>query len=156
MKNKIMSLTIISVLALALIVSLLGTQSGFKPVLAAAPTPVVYANNSGLVNPAVVAFLNVRRLTADTKSCVDLKNYSKLDTQYVIDQGTVNTVTLTLLYSNVSIAGPYVTGPAIVTANAADASTVMLQLPMFGRYGCVFADLTNANPITITTIAVAK
>ena len=46
-------------------------------------------------------------------------------------------------------------GADFVTSNAADAGD-MVQVQAFGRYLCAKADVTNANPVTVTLYVLAK
>ena len=76
-----------------------------------------------------------------------------LDIQWIIDQGTTNTATLKLQYSNDN--SNWSDGPALVTNNVADADG-MVQASNLGRYTRVYATLGNTNTITLTVKAVAK
>jgi len=82
-----------------------------------------------------------------------LMNYEALDLHYVIDQGTTNTVTIKLQYSNDG--SNWADGAAIVSANVADANE-MVQKYNVGAYTRLYATLANSNPITITVIGLAK
>jgi len=75
------------------------------------------------------------------------------DVQYVIDQGTTNTATLTIQWSNDNT--NWSDGPALVSNNVADADG-MVQVANMGRYTRVASTLGNTNTITITVKAVAK
>lgn len=119
----------------------------------AVPTPV------SVTRPAGDGFITVSPWAAEvidedtTSSCYDVARFSVVDVLYSIDQGTVNTVTLT---SKWSIDGTtLVDGVNIVASNAADA-TDMAQLQVFGRYFCVLANVTNSNDLTVTVQAIAK
>jgi hypothetical protein len=46
-------------------------------------------------------------------------------------------------------------GPDVVTANAADTAG-MQQFPAFGRFTCMFLDVANSNPVSITLNAIGK
>lgn len=117
----------------------------------AAPTPITYNNTNG--GARLAPFFQAVGVIADTRVCFDLQDYDLVDLQYVIDQGTVNTVTLTMQYSNNN--ANFSSGAAVVSANAADADNLN-QFHLFGRYNCVFADVTNTNPVTITVLGVVK
>jgi len=82
-----------------------------------------------------------------------LANYEALDLHYVIDQGTVNTATLKLQYSNDG--SNWADGADVVAANAADANE-MVQHYNVGAYTRLYATVSNANPVTVTVIGLAK
>ena len=81
--------------------------------------------------------------------------YLVSDMEFVIDQGTTNTVTLSLLHTNDTGDSNYTTGQAIVTANAADADDLN-RFDLYGAYTCVQIDVANANTITWTVTALAR
>lgn len=117
-----------------------------------APTPISqYPTNP---EPRMVSFWSAASLTADARStCFDLSGYNTLDVHYILDQGTTNTATVNLQFSN--IPGSYVSGVAMVTANAADA-TDLKEFNLFGGRTCLFADVTNTNPLSVTVVGLAK
>lgn len=144
--------SVAAVLVLLFVGSLLPAMPAVNGAPAAAVlTPV--SNDNASLGARVATWANVEVFTADDTSCFELGNYDVIDLQYVIDQGTVNTTTITQQYSNDNVT--MVDGAAVVTANAADANG-MAQYALFGRYGCMKIDVANANPITITLIGVAK
>ena len=121
-----------------------------------APTPVAAVQRAA--NPEFPAFFTNKVLTADTRSsCFEVPDYSVIDLQYNIDQTlvetTANTTTLTIQFSNDLVT--FVDGLNAVADNAADASG-MVQLQLFGRHTCVYANVTNTNPITLTVNGVVK
>ncbi|APU89206.1 hypothetical protein Rctr71_096 [Virus Rctr71] len=119
-----------------------------SPVLAAV-TPVSNVDRG----PAqLVQFFN-GSITADTRVCHDLMNYNVIDLHIMIDQGTTNTVTLKSQIANWE--GDYVDETTLVNANTADA-TSFTQAPLYGRYNCVYADVTNTNPLGLKVFGVAK
>lgn len=117
-----------------------------------APTPIAqYPTNP---QPRLVSFWSAASLTADARStCFDLSGYNTLDLQYILDQGTTNTTTVNLQFSN--IPGSYVSGVAVVTANAADA-TDLKEFNLFGGRTCLYADVTNSNSLSVTVVGLAK
>ena len=121
-----------------------------------APTPVAAVQRAA--NPEFPVFFTNKVLTADTRSsCFEVPDYAVVDLQYLIDQtavaGAPNTTTLTLQFSNDLVT--YVDSVAAVTDNAADASG-MVQLQLFGRHTCVYANVSNTLPVTITVNGVVK
>ena len=123
---------------------------------AAAPTPVAAVQRSPA--PEFPMFFRTKVITDDTRSdCFEVPDYAVVDLQYLIDQtavaGAPNTTTLTLQFSNDLVT--YVDSVAAVTDNAADASG-MVQLQLFGRHTCVYANVTNTNPVTLTVNGVVK
>ena len=94
-------------------------------------------------------------VTTDTRgTCFDEAGYAYIDTHYKIDQTTTNTVTLTLQHA-VDTAISYETLDTVVSANAADADA-MVQSLMWGRFLCLYADVTNTNTVTITARALVR
>ena len=71
----------------------------------------------------------------------------------MLDQTNVNTVTLTLQFSNDG--ENWTDGAALATSNAADAA-LLQQVNVFGKYARVYANVTNSNPLTVTVIGVLK
>jgi hypothetical protein len=121
-----------------------------------APTPVAAVQRSP--SPEFPAFFNAKVLTADTRSsCFEVPDYAVVDLQYTVDQTLVdlapNTTTLTLQWSNDNVS--YVNGLAVATNNITD-TTDLQQYQLFGRYACVYADVTNTNPVTFTVLGVVK
>ncbi|MCL4863382.1 MAG: hypothetical protein KJZ93_28520 [Caldilineaceae bacterium] len=119
---------------------------------AAAPTPITqYPRNPA---PRVANFWQApTALTADARTCVNVDGFNVLDLHYIIDQGTVNTTTVTLQFSNID--GAYVSGPAVVSANTADTAD-MKQFQVYGRWACLHVDVSNSNPWTITAVGLVK
>jgi hypothetical protein len=121
-----------------------------------APTPVAAVQRSPA--PEFPTFFNAKVLTADTRSsCFEVPDYAVVDLQYTFDQTFVdlapNTTTLTLQWSNDNV--NYVNGLAVVTNNITD-TTDLQQYQLFGRHACVYADVTNTNPVTLTVLGVVK
>lgn len=146
-------LTIITVL---IAVTLLLDYQFSGPVEAApalAPTPVAGINVASDL-PKVLRFVEATAITVDTRYCQPAAQGDFIDLQWIIDQGaSVNTTTVTLDYSNIS--GTYETGPTVVSANAADAND-LAQYALFGANACVYFNVTNSNPVTVTAVGVAK
>ncbi len=130
--------------------------SGTQAAPAAAPTPVAAVQRSPA--PEFPQFFRTKVITEDTRSdCFEVPDYAVVDLQYLIDQtavaGAPNTTTLTLQFTNDLVT--YVDGVNVVAANAADASD-MQQFQLFGRHTCVYANVTNSNPVTVTALGVVK
>lgn len=120
----------------------------------AAITPVVVYGAGG--DNFKVTFFD-GNVTADTRQCFDLSVYKVVDLQYIIDQGTVNTTTLKLQWSNQGMAttSNYEDEATLVSANVADAHAGN-QYRLSGTFNCVFADVSNANPLSLKVYGVAK
>ena len=121
-----------------------------------APTPVAAVQRAA--NPEFPAFFTNKVLTADTRSsCFEVPDYAVVDLQYIVDQTLVdlaaNTTTLTLQWSNDNI--NFVNGLAVATNNVTDTNDLQ-QFQLFGRHACVYADVTNTNPVTVTALGVVK
>lgn len=121
-----------------------------------APTPVAAVQRSPA--PEFPTFFNAKVLTEDTRSsCFEVPDYAVVDLQYIVDQTLValapNTTTLTLQWSNDN--SNYVNGLAVATNNITDTNDLQ-QFQLFGRHACVYADVTNTNPVTVTVLGVVK
>jgi hypothetical protein len=157
MKTFFPALVVALVLFAAILsgLSIAGSPATAAP--AAAPTPVS-VTRPGSGDFAVVTLFNAVPMTADTtSSCFDIGKFSLADVQYTIDQtlkdSIMNTTTLTTKWS--VDGGTLVSGVNVVASNVADA-TDMQQVATFGRYFCLLADVSNANPVTVTARAIAK
>jgi hypothetical protein len=141
------------VVVLALLFGLMGMpQAGMvQAAPAAIPTPVSVTPGNGA--PQVAPFWQATALTASGAGAEAIIAGEKVDLQWVIDQATVNTVTLKLQFSNDST--NWVDGATFVTNNAADAGD-MQQYAVFGRYLRAYATVVNTNPVTVTVIGVVK
>ncbi len=150
---------VIAVVLLALLLVPLGTASATIPQPLAIPTPVTAPAHSTAPNaPEFPLFFNAKPLAADTRSsCFEVPEYSAIDLQWLIDQTivdtTANTITLKLQYSNDNL--NYVDGASFVSANVADAGD-MQQYNLFGRYTCIYADVSNTQTVTVTVIGTVK
>lgn len=150
---------IIALMAIALLVG--SYLPGYTPVSgapAAVPTPITQAPFNP--SPRIAEFFAPGgTITADTRACANSAGYSTLDLHYIIDQTTVNTVTLTIEYSLIrsgyTDALLYPDGVAIVAANAADAAD-MKQFHVFGDRTCINADVTNSNSLGIAGVGEFK
>lgn len=116
----------------------------------AAPTPVTFSGASGANSK--VTFFN-GNVTADTRICFDLSGYNKIDLQYLLDQGTVNTTTVKLQWSNDN--ANFLDTATVASANVADTSNGQQYL-LFGQYNCIFVDVANTNPLGTKVFGVAK
>jgi len=131
-------------------------SSGTQAAPAAAPTPVAAVQRSQA--PEFPVFFSAKVLTEDTRSsCFEVPDYSVVDLQYIVDQTLValapNTTTLTLQWSNDN--ANYVNGLAVATNNITDTNDLQ-QFQLFGRHACVYVDVTNTNPVTLTVLGVVK
>lgn len=154
---------VISIVAIAVLVALLAPLHYGKPATAApaaapafAPTPVAGVVRGGNASPPKYGvFLGgTTVITADMRTgCIPTSGYDLVDLQWKMDQGTPNTTTLTLHYTNDQVT--FDVGPAIVAANAADAND-MQQFALFGRFVCVDVNATNSNGFTPTITGLFK
>lgn len=157
-KQSIAWTVIIGATLLALLVLSFGMPQSSTAAPAAAPTPVSVTLPRGPVPEFPVFFNGLGPITEDTRSsCFEVPEYSIVDLQYLIDQtlagGAVNTTTLKLQFSNDLTT--FVDGIAIATSNVTDTSNLQ-SYAIFGRYTCVYADVSNTNPITLTINGVVK
>ena len=150
---------VVAVALLALLLVPLSTAQATIPQPLAIPTPVTAPAHSTAPNaPEFPLFFNAKPLTDDARSsCFEVPEYSIVDLQWLIDQtivnSTANTITLKLQYSNDD--ANYVDGASFVSSNAADAGD-MQQYNLFGRYTCIYADVSNTQTVTVTVIGAVK
>ena len=150
-RRQVTALLLVLGVAVVLLVGSLWPVAQAAP--GAAPTPIsnVVASDSGnyfvVIDRAVSA-------SANFQAPASLASFEWADWQYAIDQGTpVNTTTLTLEYSNDGV--NWVTGPALVSANVADADD-LVRLPLFGRYARVAVTQTGTQSVGIDVNLLAK
>lgn len=155
MKSRMGPVVAVVVVALVGVMLLLGGVNAAPP--ASGPlVAVTPAGQAQAVAGKLLPWLSGAVITTGTATCSaeqNIMNNQQADVQYVIDQGTVNTVTLKLKFSNDGT--NWVNGDTLVSANAADASG-LIRYTMLGRYACVEYDATNTNPLTITVIGVGR
>jgi hypothetical protein len=153
--KKFQVLTVAVLLGLALLVgALLPAMS--QPAQALSVTPVanlVYSPDRNYFD-----VYDTTTIAADTYSKIlDISAQEWCDFQYVVDQeidGTdPNTTTVTIQFSNDRT--NWVDGPALATANVADASD-MTRLPLFGQYMRFKMDVDNSYTPTWTINAFCK
>lgn len=150
-KYGLTALVIVAVLALAALNLVMGPPT--QDVQAAVITPVSQTGRDG---SRLAEFFDVRAITVDTRVCFDLADFEVMDLQYQVDATDANTTTVKVQQTNIDpTVGPFNDGVTIATVIAADADT-FLQTGLFGRWNCVYADVTNTNPVTLTIIGVAK
>lgn len=118
----------------------------------AAPTPVVSGYSAKA--PTELTWWDATAVTEDGGStALVVSQWQATDIQYVIDQGTTNTVTLKLQFSNDNV--NWTDGATIASAIAADGS-VLSQQAVFGKFARVYADVANTNPVTLTVLGILK
>lgn len=158
MNGKVVGVMVGAVVMLALLVAVMGAGSGdVQAAPAAVPTPVSVTRPAS-EQPQLAAIANAQVVATDTRlGCVASSNHSVMDLQYGIDQGTVNTVTLKLQFTNDTpgSSATYVDGVNVVASSAADASD-MQQFQLFGAWTCIYADVANTNNLTLTVKALLK
>ena len=153
MRNTIAGF-LIGIAAVAVLIVAMGRMEESAvaaPAMAPTPAPVTRPSSPGY---AIYTLFNARSISSTTTStCYDVGRHSTVDALFVIDQGTVNTVTL---HSMWSIDGTtLITGAAIASAVAVDTSD-MQQLQVFGRYFCVRAAVANTHTVVVTVQGMAK
>lgn len=153
--NRVLAGVGVGALVLALLLGVIagGAGDAVQAAPAAIPTPVSVTRPAGDGYVTFNPFSTAAIATDTTSTCFDVGGRSVVDVLYVIDQGEVNTVTLTSKWSIDGVTT--VSGVNLVASNAADASD-MTQLQVFGRYFCILADVSNTNAVTITAQAMAK
>lgn len=147
------------ILAAALLFAALLFSSLNMPYASAAPSaaPTAVAVDRSTA-PASVAVIANDAIVADgIIGCTNSASHEKADIQYVIDQTLINTVTLTLQFTNDTpgSGASYTDGVAIVSSNTADAASLN-QFQLFGAWTCIHANVANANPLDVTVKALLK
>jgi hypothetical protein len=151
MRRPIAWAAIVALTLLVLFVLAFGAPTSQAAPLAA-PTPVAITPKNAA--PEFPVFFKAKALTADTRStCFEVPDYAAIDLMTIIDQTDGNTVTLKLQHSNDNI--NFADGLTAVAANDADA-TAMQQFLIYGRWTCIYADVTSTNTVTVTVQGVVK
>ena len=133
--------------------NLLVMQPTTQPVQAAIITPVV---NVGRDGSRIATFFHGEAITQDTRVCFDLADMEIMDLQYQVDATDANTATVSLQQTNIDPTdGPFNAAQTVATVISTDANAFS-QVGLFGRWNCIFADVTTSDPITFTIIGVAK
>lgn len=153
-RGVVVGFSMIALFFLASLFLYLGA-TGPQPVQAAVITPVVQTGRDG---SRLVTFFQSQTLTADARQCFDLSDMEIIDLQYNVDMTLGNATTVSLQQTNINpTVGPFNTADTIATVPATPADAdVMKEAAVFGRWNCVFVDVTNTNPISITVLGVAK
>lgn len=152
------AMIVLAFVALFALTSLMPAMDSAHAAPAAAITPVAADDPLGQTDdPVLIKFYDGTAVTADGQQCRDLSEFRTIDIEYVIDQGTTNTVTVQLEHTNGAGATNAVNtdGQVIVSANAADADDLN-RFDLFGVYTCVDLDVTNTNTLTVTVYGLAR
>lgn len=166
LKSKYFPAGVITLLALVLIALATLMPSGFSMAApgsapAEAPaeaviTPVAGYGASG-IGGKFITFFAPTPITVDTRRCSDTMNYRVGDFQTKLTQSGTNTVTVSIQNTNNN--SDYNTAQTLMSGTPVPASTpftAMNQYPVFGRYTCVFIDVTNTTPVSPYVSAVVK
>jgi hypothetical protein len=150
-------LVIVAALALlaALVIALpFGASYPVEAAPMAAPTPLSVVYSPGTSTLQTIWSSEV--ITADgCSSLFEIRDVELIDLHWIVDVGDVNTTTLTLRFTNENSVTNLVTGAAVASSIAAD-QTNLQQFGLYGRYFCLYADVSNTNPITITALGKSK
>lgn len=152
--NKRFTLIALTLLFLAVVLLSIGNTGKVSAAPVAVPTPVSVSRAVAKWFP--VTYWDTAPLTADARAeCFETAANDLIDIQYVIDQGAgvPNTTTIKLQHSVDN--STFIDGVSLVTSNSADASDLE-QFQVFGRYTCLYADVSNTNAVTLTIKAVVK
>ncbi len=153
-KGGAIALIVMALLFVALLGVLYDGPAQVTAAPAAAPTPLSVTYSPGTSTLQTIWSSEV--ITAD--GCSDLfeiRDVEAMDLQWIVDVGTVNTTTLTLRFTNENSVTNLVTGIAVQSAIVADVTNLQ-PFPLFGRYTCLYADVTTTDPITITALGKSK
>lgn len=155
-KKRVAALALVMVALIWGMVSLYNVTP--EPYVHAAVITPIAQTARGNDQARVAQFFVSRAITADTRICFDLKDYETMDLQYAAVTGLSNATTIKVQQTNIDpTAGPFNDAQTIATVPSTPAdANAMTQVGMFGRWNCVFADVTNTNPVTLTIIGVAK
>ena len=145
-----------ALIVVALVVALVVAVPMARPATAdvlAIPTPVFTSPTSGILARTATFFDGQALIASGGGEAVNVGNFNRVDLQWVIDVGTVNTTTYKLQFSNDAV--NWVDGVAVASAVVADVNN-LAQFYVFGRYARVYATVANTNPITTTVVGVLK
>lgn len=158
MRNVIAAVSLIAVMMIA---GLIGINMAPAGDVSAAPAPAVtvVAIEDPIVGgeSVLIKFYDGEALTADDQECRELPEFRVIDLEFVVDQGTTNTTTVTLEHTNGAGAtnATNTTGQTVVSANAADADDLN-RFDLFGYTTCVDINVTNSNAVTWTVYGLAR
>lgn len=153
-KNIAILLTIVAILAVALLAPMQYGMPATAAPFAAPPTPVANVTDKVPNDAGFIIFRTPFTITADTRYCPgDTSRFDTLDIEYAINQSTVNTLTIKTQYSN--RLERFTDGDNVVATNNSD-TVAFKQMPAFGRFTCLFVDVTNSNGVSLTLTAVGK
>lgn len=154
MNKRTMFVVVLSCALLTLVLMTFNSPRQASAAPYAVPTPV--SASRSVVKWFPVTYWDAAPLTADTRAeCFETASNDLIDIQYTIDQGAgvPNTTTVKLQHSVDNLT--FIDGVNVVASNSADASDLK-QFQVFGRYTCLYADVSNTNTVTITAKAVVK
>lgn len=154
-KKRAAALGLVAIVLVWAMVSLFNVEPA-PYVQAAVITPIAQTGR-GNDEARVAQFFVSKIVIADTRICFDLKDYETMDIQYAVDATLANATTVTVQQTNIDpTLGPFNSAQVIATVSTPTDADAMTQIGLFGRWNCVFVDVTNANPETVTIIGVAK
>jgi hypothetical protein len=153
-KSGLVALAVVILLFAALLGVLYDGPAQVTAAPPAAPTPATVTYSPG--THTLQTFYDAEAITEDGCSALfEIADVELVDLHWIVDVGDVNTTTLTLRFSNENSVTNLVTGINVAASIAAD-QTNLQQFPLFGRYACLYADVTNTSPITITALGKSK
>ena len=152
-KDKMIG-ALLAVVMVLFFASLFLLPANTQPVMAAVITPVAQTGRDG---SRIAEFMDTRVITEDTRVCFDMSEFEVMDLQYDLDATAANATTVTMQQTNIDpTSGPFNAGTQVLAVTTPTDADGMTQYPLFGRWNCVYADVTNSNPLTLTIIGVAK
>ena len=154
MRNKIFAGLVVATLIAVLFVGFLGPVSSTAYAYAPAFAPTPQSFNPSVRDSQTFTFFSQESITADTRECLDMHSYDGADISYVIDETTVNTITLKVQFSNDN-SHYYDSAQTLASAVVADDDGFQRFLT-YGRSVCIYADVANSNAVVITAIAQGK
>lgn len=132
-------------LLLVVVLPLIATLDRPVGLMAGGPTPVAAPARADQPKEAVFWPRNYALTASGRSNCIDLAGYGVLDLQYVIKEPSVNTTTLKLQYTNDN--ANFVDGATLVAA--VTDTNELTQVFTFGRYTCLYATVSNTQPVTV-------
>lgn len=144
--------------SLVLIAVALATTFGVSSAVNAAPGPLSVPQQVSNVSPKTVTFANAQQITANGRlAVVPLPQYGTLDLQYVVDgAGGANAFTATVEYSNNALNWSRASAAAWSNTTATTSTTDMTRTNLYGAFATVYISVTDATPITLTVIGLAR
>lgn len=144
--------------SIALIALVVATTFGVASVVNAAPGPLAVPQQADNQVARTVSFASSQVITGNGRlSIVPIPQYDTLDLQYVVvGAGGANAFTATVEYSNDAINWSRASAASWSNTTATTGTTDMTRTHLYGAFASVYISTTDATPITLSVIGLAR